>query len=294
MVKLTLVNQADDQGGADRGDRRHLRAQAPELRYAIAFEENYSKDWILERYLNIAYFGDGAYGIQAAARHYFDKNAKDLNLRESAMLAGLVKNPTGYDPTNAPDRALERRNVVLDRMAQLNVITREQGRARPRSRTSGSTSAEPTTAASTRAAPFFCDYVVNYLLKDPLARQDPRGAQAAAPLRRPHHPHHHRPAHPGGRRPVGAATTSTRPTRPSAALAMVEPGTGKVKALAQSRPMGRDKKPGETYLNYVVPAGVRRLQRLPGRARRSRCSCWPRRIEQGIPLDDDAQRARAG
>ena len=77
-----------------------------ELRYAIAFEQNYSKDWILERYLNIAYFGDGAYGVQAAARHYFGTNAKDLTLLQGATLAGLVKNPSGYDPITNPDRGI--------------------------------------------------------------------------------------------------------------------------------------------------------------------------------------------
>ncbi len=126
MVKLTLLSQAktkaEQKAATDDTYARKLR----ELRYAIAFEQNHSKDWILERYLNIAYFGDGAYGVQSAARHYFDINAKKLNLRQSAMLAGLVKNPTGYDPTNCPDQALERRNVVLDRMAELNVITREK------------------------------------------------------------------------------------------------------------------------------------------------------------------------
>src|SRR3954465_2786934 len=126
MVKLTLLTQANTKAeraaAVDDTYARKLR----ELRYAIAFEQNYSKDWILERYLNIAYFGDGTYGIQSAARHYFHVNAKDLDLRQSAMLAGLVKNPTGYDPTNAPDKALERRNVVLDRMAELNVISRQK------------------------------------------------------------------------------------------------------------------------------------------------------------------------
>ena len=81
MVKLTLLDQADTaeerQAATDDTYARKLQ----ELRYAIAFEQNYSKDWILERYLNIAYFGDGAYGIQAAARHYFSTNAKELNLR---------------------------------------------------------------------------------------------------------------------------------------------------------------------------------------------------------------------
>ena len=138
MVKLTLVDQADTAKERRAATDDTYARKLQELRYAIAVEQNYDKDWILERYLNIAYFGDGAYGIQAAAKHYFNTNAKDLNLKQSATLAGLVKNPTGYDPTNAPDRALARRNVVLDRMAQLNVIPAGQGRqaqgagARPR------------------------------------------------------------------------------------------------------------------------------------------------------------------
>ena len=106
MVKLTLLSQADTKAERSAATDDTYARKLRELRYAIAFEENYSKDWILERYLNIAYFGDGAYGIQSAARHYFDTNAKNLNLRQSAMLAGLVKNPTGYDPTNSPDEAL--------------------------------------------------------------------------------------------------------------------------------------------------------------------------------------------
>ena len=123
MVKLTLLAQAkgNKKKAAEATDDTYAR-KVRELRYAIAIEQHYSKDWILERYLNLAYFGDGAYGIQSAAKHYFNKNAKDLSWSESAVLAGLVKNPTGYDPTNYPDRALERRDVVLDRMAQLSVI----------------------------------------------------------------------------------------------------------------------------------------------------------------------------
>src|SRR6201991_4575217 len=126
MVKMTLLAQAKTKAQRKAATADTYARKLTELRYAIAFEENYSKDWILERYLNIAYFGDGAFGVQSAARHYFDTNAKNLNLRQSAMLAGLVKNPTGYDPTNSPDEAIKRRNVVLDRMAELNVITREK------------------------------------------------------------------------------------------------------------------------------------------------------------------------
>ena len=138
MAKLTAVQQAGTTAEKKAATADTYQRKILELRHAIAFEQNYSKDWILERYLNIAYFGDGAYGIQSAARHYFSVDAKDLKLNQAALLAGLVKNPVGFDPTNNPAVAKDRRNVVLDRMAQLDVISRTP---RPRSsRTSRSSS----------------------------------------------------------------------------------------------------------------------------------------------------------
>ena len=125
LVKLTLIQQGTKAEQAAATDDTYAR-KIRELRYAIALEQEHSKDWILERYLNIAYFGQGAWGIQAAAKHYFDKDAKSLNLRQSAMLAGLVKNPVGYDPSLAPDKALTRRDTVLVRMAELGAIPREE------------------------------------------------------------------------------------------------------------------------------------------------------------------------
>ncbi len=77
MVKQTLLNQAETKEEAAAATDDTYARKLRELRYAIAFEKNYSKDWILERYLNIAYFGDGAYGIQSAAQHYFSKNAEE-------------------------------------------------------------------------------------------------------------------------------------------------------------------------------------------------------------------------
>ena len=151
MVKQTLLYQAEtDEERAAATEETYAR-KVRELRYAIAFEKNYTKDWILERYLNIAYFGDGAFGVQSAARHFFSKNAKDLTLLESATLAGLVKNPVGYDPVDNPERAESRRDVVLDRMAQLGVLTREEGRAAQGASRSRRRSIEtPPTAASSR------------------------------------------------------------------------------------------------------------------------------------------------
>ena len=76
LVKLTLLDQADTKEEREAATDDTYARKLRELRYAIALEKKYSKDWILERYLNTAYFGDGAYGIQAAAKHYFNVNAK--------------------------------------------------------------------------------------------------------------------------------------------------------------------------------------------------------------------------
>ena len=254
MVKLTLVSQADSKAERLAATDDTFARKVRELRYAIAFEDKYSKDWILERYMNIAYFGDGAFGIQSAARHYFDKNAKDLNLRESALLAGLVKNPTGLDPTNSPDAALERRNIVLDRMAQLDVITPRKAEATKKQGLGLDVQPSDNGCVNSRA-PFFCDYVINTLMQDPslgetkderkqLLRSGGLTIRTTIDLR----------FQAAADRAVQAYTNPT--DQAIGGVAMVEPGTGEVKALAQSRPMGSDREAGQTYLNYVVPQEV--------------------------------------
>ncbi|SDE35733.1 transglycosylase domain-containing protein [Glycomyces harbinensis] len=96
-----------------------------EARLAMAVEEQLTKDEILERYLNQAYFGHNAYGIFAAAQVYFSKHPSELNLQESAMLAGLVQAPSAYDPISADGTdALDRRNWVLDRMVDIDYLSR--------------------------------------------------------------------------------------------------------------------------------------------------------------------------
>jgi membrane peptidoglycan carboxypeptidase len=252
MVKMTLLNQADTEEEKAAATADTYERKIRELRYAIAFEEKYSKDWILERYLNIAYFGDGAHGIEAAARHYFSVPASKLNLRQAALLAGLVKNPTGYDPTNDPQAAKERRNTVIARMLELNVISASEAKRASDAKLGLDLSPSRNGCVSS-AAPFFCDYAVQYLLDDPalgktvedrrrLLNSGGLTIKTTIDLR------YQRAADDSVRRHV-------RPTDQAiGGLAMVEPGTGEVRALSQSRPMGRNKKKGQTYLNYVVPA----------------------------------------
>ncbi|CAN5461727.1 transglycosylase domain-containing protein [soil metagenome] len=252
LVKQTLLSQAstpeEEAAVTDDTYARKLK----ELRYAIALENRHSKDWILERYLNIVYFGDGAYGVQAAARHYFNVNAKKLNLNQSAILAGLVQNPSSFDPTDFPEKAIERRNVVLDRMAELGVIPQAKA-DKVKGRGLGLDTQPSNNGCVNSVAPFFCSYVLEFLKQDPQLGKDVEERtrllnsggltikttvdldyQAAADQSVSSHVYRNDNA-------IGA-------------LAMIEPGTGDVRAIAQSRPMGRDKQDGYTFLNYIVPS----------------------------------------
>jgi penicillin-binding protein 1A len=94
-----------------------------ELLLTLQIERRYSKDEILQLYLNQIYFGAGAYGVEAAARWYFGKRAPNLNLAECALLAGLVRSPNRYSPVTDADRAKDRRATVLRRMRELGFIT---------------------------------------------------------------------------------------------------------------------------------------------------------------------------
>jgi membrane peptidoglycan carboxypeptidase len=251
MVKLTLVQQANTKAERAAATDDSYARKIRELRYAIAFEQHYSKDWILERYLNLAYFGDGAFGIQAAARHYFNVNAKDLDLRQSALLAGLVRNPTGYDPTNNQDAAVNRRNTVLDRMAELSVISHKKA-SKTKKMPLGLDVQPSDNGCVNSLAPFYCDYVLNFLWHD---KSLGKTVDERKQLIRSGGLTIHTPL---DLRFQKAADTSVQahvyPTDQAiGGLAMIEPQTGDLKALSQSRPMGSDKAHGQTFLNYVVP-----------------------------------------
>jgi len=100
------------------------RRKVQEVILAARIERLYSKDQILEMYLNKVYFGDGLYGAEAASRGYFGKHASELTVPEAAVLAGLVKSPTAYAPTASLSRATARRNVVLQAMVESGAIDR--------------------------------------------------------------------------------------------------------------------------------------------------------------------------
>lgn len=133
------------------------RRKLQELILAARIEQLYSKDQILEMYLNKVYFGDGLYGVEAASRGFFGKHASDLSVAEAALIAGLVKSPSSYAPTVSVERAVARRNVVLQAMEEFGAID------------------EATRQAERKSKP---------VLKDILRAEDPHGQYFQEQVRR--------------------------------------------------------------------------------------------------------------
>ena len=272
-ITQQMVKHDPGQPGQDRRPSGRPPPRTPtqrkfkELRYAIAFEQKYSKDWILERYLNIAYFGDGAYGIEAAARHYFSEPRQPSSTsRQAALLAGLVKNPTGYDPTNYPDRAASAATSCSTGWPSSTSITRPR-RAAPRpaaarpavTRTSATAASPPRRRSSATT----CS---QYLLSRPDLGKTADDRSRLLVQRRPDHQDHAstRASSAPPTRPCAPTSDPTRPgdRRPGDGRAGHRRGPGARPVAADGR---RREASGETYLNYVVPTAVRRRRRLPGR-----------------------------
>lgn len=105
----------------DRLDRK-----IQELYLAVRLEQHYSKDWILENYLNTINLGGGTRGVQVAAKYYFGKDVSELTLAESALIAGITKSPTAYNPLLNPEKSTARQKLVLDAMLSQNLVTQEE------------------------------------------------------------------------------------------------------------------------------------------------------------------------
>ncbi|HEX9079478.1 MAG TPA: transglycosylase domain-containing protein, partial [Desulfuromonadaceae bacterium] len=127
-----------------------------EARLAMEFEEKYSKRQILEMYFNEIYYGNGAWGIAQAARLYFDKNPEELTDAECAMLAGVQKSPGRYNPLGKAADVVKRRDVVLKRMVDQNMITPQQQK---------SLRAHPPAVVQAGQAPYYLAHVRNKLVE---------------------------------------------------------------------------------------------------------------------------------
>jgi membrane peptidoglycan carboxypeptidase len=241
-------NAAERAAAVESTPARKLR----EIRVALQLEKHLSKDEILARYLNIVFFGHNAYGVASAARTYFNTTPDRLTISQAALLAGMVRSTSSYDPVEHPEQALARRNVVIDEMTSVGSITRSQAEAakaeplgvqRPLTGlTNGCVGAGP-------ADGFYCQYTLDYLAtvgfpEDKLRRGgylirtnlDRRASDIA-------------------KRAVTAEVPTQTPGIANA-MAIVEPGRERhpVRALVANRDYGLDADAGQT--SYALPSLV--------------------------------------
>jgi len=238
QILLTAATTKEEQEAAVAVSKnRKLR----EARYAIGLENKLSKKEILEGYLNIAYFGAGSYGVEIASQRYFSKSANELTLTEAATLAGLVQNPSRFDPTRFPDRAENRRDEVLNAMVNAGYITKEQAeQAKSVSVEDDLEPAELSNGCVNSYAPYFCDYVLTVLLNDPVFGETAEERERLLAV--------------GGLTiqttlSLDAQTSSQKAVEEkipfddasgkAAAITMIRPGTGEITAMAQNRKWGR-------------------------------------------------------
>jgi membrane peptidoglycan carboxypeptidase len=262
-VKMVQIEQCQA-----KGDSQCVKdAQAPtmqrkirELRYAIAMEKKFTKDQILERYLNIAYYGAGAYGVEAAAKHYFSTQASKLTLAQAAMLAGLVQNPDTHNPIRSPSAALDRRDVVLNRMVELKLITLEQAKQAKQAGFDQKLVKKTRNGCVGTRYPFLCDYVRRTLLNTPSLGKTEEDREnminrGGLVIRTAIDPKIQDLAE----EKVSAVVGPRDPV--ISTMNMIQPGTGLIIAMAQSRPvMGSNTKKGQTYWNLAADPAMGGIQ----------------------------------
>jgi len=232
-----------------------LARKLTELRIASVVEHKMTKAQLLTAYLNAAYFENSAYGIQVAAQRYFDTSAKNLTLTQSALLAGLVENPAGYDPLTDPSAARARRAVVLQQMAKFGYISQATANRASKTPLGLKVSTVPLQTGcispQVRKAAYFCDYVLAVMAHDKayskayselsttgglkiyttVRMKDQRAADRAVFYVLPHN-------------------ETANPNHDVDVEVMVQPGTGYIRAIAINRTYGFG--PGQSSVDYAV------------------------------------------
>jgi membrane peptidoglycan carboxypeptidase len=247
-VKNVLLLQAETEEEAAAAVETSYTRKLRELRLAMAAEEQFTKDQILERYLNIAYFGGGAYGIEAAAQRFYSRSAGDLTLNQAATLAGLVQSPTRYDPEQFAERAVARRNNVLAAMVNNGDISADEASA-VAEEPLGLEPSSTTNGCTVSYAPFFCDFVYRELmdweaLGETVEQREQTLRRGGLLIKTTLQPREQKAAE-------QAVRAYVAPTDPAvAAMAVVEPGTGNITAMTHS--MGYGSGDGNTFVNFVT------------------------------------------
>ena len=253
VVNESLLSQ-DKHDEVILSGQKSIADKLREMKLAIALEKKFTKDQILEGYLNIVFFNREAYGIEAAARYFFSTTAKNLTLPQAALLAGLVNSPSFYNPSVNPDQALSRRNQVLDSMLEQRKIQPADHEAAVATPIQLKVNPGKQGCANATMAPYFCDYISHLILNNPAF-----GTSLAERERKLYR---------GGLTIVTTldsrlqkaaqaqvdSTAKPNPDRWGAALVSVQPGTGKILAMAQNTAFLPAKGKFDSQLNFNVDA----------------------------------------
>ena len=249
------------------GKERTYWRKIEEASLANQLERRYSKDKILEMYLNDVYFGQGCYGVKTASQTFFGKHPSELSLEEAALLAAVIRIPNYYSPYLNPEAARKRRDLVLNKMEQLGYITKSQAaeaKAKP-------VEVQPIPEeAPSQVAPYFVEYVKKYLYNVFAADQDLRarfGDLSPDDI-----------IFRGGLRVYttldlnmqkyaeeAIASTLNKPGDPSAALCAVDPRTGEIKAMVGGKDFNKlqyniaaqgGRQPGSAFKVFVLTTAI--------------------------------------
>ncbi len=234
---------------------RDVERKIVEARMALDYEQDHGKRQILQSYLNTAPYGTNqgrtAIGVEAASRVYFSKSPEDLTLPQAALLAGLPQAPTDNNPIQNPNGARERRNDVLDAMADSGKITEERAAL---ARKSG-LQLDPAGNLFDRREPFFFDYVQNELIKEYGVNTVRRGGLRVHTTIEPN-------MQEAG---LAALSSSLYAGGPSGALVAIDPGNGEVKAMVSSSSYSDNqynlaaqgkRQPGSTFKTFTLATAI--------------------------------------
>ncbi len=166
LTQQYVTNVLLNAGSGQMSGSKTIGDKLREAKLAIAVEKKMSKDEILAGYLNLVPFTGSVFGVEAAAQYFFNVDAKDLSVPQSAMLAGVVNGPSYYSPEANPERSLERRNLVLRSMLKYEKITQEEYDAAVKTDLGLNITPLPAGCYGAVQADYFCQYVANKILND--------------------------------------------------------------------------------------------------------------------------------
>ena len=267
-VNNVIIESQVSSGNSDQvklGNDKTVGDKVREMKLAIAMEKKYSKDDILKGYLNIVYFNNNVYGIEAASNFYFGVHAKDLTLPQAATLAGVVNSPAYYDPITQPQHATDRRNTVLDKLLSTGKISKADHDAAVATPLTLNVQRTTQGCVSAKMAPYFCDYIERLILNNPAygADEDARKRflyQDGLTIQTTLNPQLQQVA----QDQVNATVPATDPSKRNAALVSIEPGTGKILTMAQNTVYNPADDPANTVLNFNVAKQDANGNRLDG------------------------------